>query len=855
MTTAPPTTSRPGAGLGSARVPARLAPVWLMLRADVRRRWRAVVGLALLLGLVGGIALTAAAGARRTDTAYPRLLRWASAAQVDVIPQGTGLNGFYRELAKLPQVESMGVGQLFQATLPGASDQPVSLMSSPDGAVGTRVDRVKVLAGSMFAPGTTGEAVINQQMADIEHVAPGGTVRVVAVPNDPRAGAPDFAKAVPVSFRVSGIVAFDAQIALASGSTSYDSQPTVLASGTFLPAATAAAATYGDEAAVRLRPGASLPAFLAAARRVAGERRYVGDRRHPGTSGKLDVVSPDDQVAATERAIRPQATALAIFAALIALIGLAVTGQLLSRQLALDSAEFPVLRAIGATRASLVILSLARLAVVTVCGALLAVVIAVVASPLMPIGPARTAEPHPGVEVNLAILGAGLAIVAVAPLALLARAAWRAAGHARGPLGVAEPAYPGRPSRLGAWASQAGPPAASIGVRMALEPGHGRTAVPVRSAIAGSVVAVAAVVAAMVFGASLIGLVSTPHRYGQNWDAMTSLDFGGATLSQAHQVLAANPAVTQFAAGDYGEVTIAGKNIAAIGLDQVHGTGYLTMLAGRAPAGPREIALGAQTMRSLGLRLGQAVAVTPNHTNSTTPDTPVTMRVVGVAVLAGFSRGSFAPTGLGTGAVVTTGVIGEPATGSGCDAPVCLNFFLLRLRPGTDVAAAAAKTTTILRGLGCPVGSCLTSGDQRPGDIRNYAGIQDTPLALGVVLAVLAIGTLAHVLLTGVRRRAPDLALLKTLGFTRSQVLRVVAWQASAFAVIALLVGLPLGVLAGRQAWALFADSVGVSARPDVPLALILAAIPATLLLANLIAAWPGWQAARVRPATVLRGE
>ena len=55
-----------------------MAPVWFALRADVRRRWRALVSLALLLGLAGGVVLTAAAGARRTDTAYPRLLTWAT---------------------------------------------------------------------------------------------------------------------------------------------------------------------------------------------------------------------------------------------------------------------------------------------------------------------------------------------------------------------------------------------------------------------------------------------------------------------------------------------------------------------------------------------------------------------------------------------------------------------------------------------------------------------------------------------------------------------------------------------------------------------------------------------------------
>ena len=147
------------------------------------------------------------------------------------------------------------------------------------------------------------------------------------------------------------------------------------------------------------------------------------------------------------------------------------------------------------------------------------------------------------------------------------------------------------------------------------------------------------------------------------------------------------------------------------------------------------------------------------------------------------------------------------------------------------------------------------TADQRPGDIRNYTGVRDTPLILGAVLALFAVGTLAHVLLTGVRRRRRDLAVLKTLGLTRPQVLGVVSWQASALAVAALLVGLPLGVVAGRWSWALFAGSVGVAGQADVPVPLVLLAIPAALLLASLIAAAPGWAAARIRPALILRSE
>jgi FtsX-like permease family/MacB-like periplasmic core domain len=397
---------------------------------------------------------------------------------------------------------------------------------------------------------------------------------------------------------------------------------------------------------------------------------------------------------------------------------------------------------------------------------------------------------------------------------------------------------------------------------MAFEPGHGRTAVPVRSALAGSVIAVAALAAAAVFGASLIALVSTQHDYGQNWVQEVDFNFGTVSPAQGTQMAQAITAVDGYAAGNYGQLTIGGKIVPAIGLDQVRGSGYLTLLAGSAPAAPGEIALGAQTLRAIGAHLGQTVTVTINQDTTGGPGPARRMRVVGVAILPAFSRGSFAPTGLGTGAVLPAIVLSAGTREGTTDSPckpggLCYNFFLLRYKPGTDLAAEAAMITHVLQANGCPVGSCLVPAvsDQRPGDIRNYASIRDTPLALAVVLAVLAIGTLAHVLLTGVRRRRRDLALLKTLGFTRRQVLGTVAWEASAFAAVALLIGLPLGIIAGRWAWAIFASAAGVSTAATVPLATVLLAIPATLLAANLIAAAPGWEAARLRPALVLRTE
>jgi predicted lysophospholipase L1 biosynthesis ABC-type transport system permease subunit len=110
-------------------------------------------------------------------------------------------------------------------------------------------------------------------------------------------------------------------------------------------------------------------------------------------------------------------------------------------------------------------------------------------------------------------------------------------------------------------------------------------------------------------------------------------------------------------------------------------------------------------------------------------------------------------------------------------------------------------------------------------------------------------------LISSTRRRRRDLAILKTLGFTRRQVRHAIAWQATTVVAIALLIGLPAGVAGGRWAWRVFAAQLGVLPEPAVPLAAIVIAIPGALVLANLIAAVPGQAAARTQPGAVLRAE
>ena len=61
-----------------------MSAVFVRVRSELRARWRAWFGLALLLGLFGGAVIAAAAGARRTESAYPRFLRTQNASDITV---------------------------------------------------------------------------------------------------------------------------------------------------------------------------------------------------------------------------------------------------------------------------------------------------------------------------------------------------------------------------------------------------------------------------------------------------------------------------------------------------------------------------------------------------------------------------------------------------------------------------------------------------------------------------------------------------------------------------------------------------------------------------------------------------
>jgi hypothetical protein len=812
--------------------------VFTLARADLRSRWRGWLSIALLIAVAGGVVLTTAAGARRTDTAYARFLRSTRGADVEFALSGagghqnfTGVSSYYTAVARLPGVELVAPTVLVSTVVSGPGNAEVVLSAGTDARLGRVIERPKLTAGRMYDPTRPDEVVADRSVAAQLQLHVGSVLHLRVVPSDP-AGF-DVAHATPLTVRVVGVAVTRNNVVPV---TAFASAGTLLVTPALLRGLspdlyTAVAAFVG------LHHGVSVAAFQRAAQALVP--------LHPETGGQLFVVDEHQQAGKVEHAIHPEPVALALFALLVALTALLIIGQILVRQLFVASADHPTLRTLGLTRAQLGVVGLAEVGVTVIIGAALAAVVAIVLSPTMPIGPARVAEPHPGVAFNGAILGVGTLVIVLVFVLRVAPSVWRLAGQRTGPEGTVSAGGVEQPSRILDFLTRTGAPvSATVGLRLALEPGRGRTAVPIRSALAGTVVAVAAVAAAFTFGTNMVRMVNTPRLYGQAWQASIDADFGQILQGDAETFLRQQPGVSGWTFGNHDEATMAGRHVPAIVITGGEGPAmFPTLLEGRPPRAPDEIVLGTKTLAAARRHVGQTVMVATQGEN-----TPRPMQIVGRAVFPFFGQGEVTPTGLGDGVALLDP---EPHPGG-------FNFFLVAMVPGPtehDNLARLARNLTTTRMCSSGHQACGAVTAQRPADVNNYARIKSTPLALAGVLAVLAVATVAHLLVTSIRRRRRDLAVLKALGFVRRQVSTAVACQATAVVALALLVGLPVGVSVGRWAWLFFAGRLGVAADLQVPLFPVLLSIPAALAIANAVAAAPAWVAGRLRPAVVLRTE
>jgi ABC-type antimicrobial peptide transport system permease subunit len=807
-----------------------LAGVALVLRRQVRWRWRSWVVLVVVVGLSGAVVLTAAAGARRTDSAYGRMLLASRAADVLVSPNDTGFGGYYRALARLPGVQAVApvIGVQALPFRPGPKLVGAQVFAPADDRYGNVMERPRVIAGRLPDPGRVHEVALDVTAAQRLHVGVGGIVMLAATKSNHQGQAPVGLRVFRQ--RVVGVfVTRDNPVPI----TALAQLPVVYATRAFYSELGSDYSGF-DAAWVRLRPGASAFQFGGQAEALA--------TRYPATGGNVFVANLNDQAAQIERAIRPEAIALGLFALLVGLTALVIISQAVLRQLRVASFDVAILRALGLTRRQLWAVNLLQVASVAIVGGLLAVVVSVFASPIMPLGAARLAEPHPGIDIDAGVLAIGFVAIVVLLVASTAWPSWKRAAATQAVQRAARPTS----GRL-AWLTQSPAPlTASLGIREALEPATAGAAVPVRSALVGTVVSILMVVGTLTFGANLVHLVTTPQLYGQTWQASIDTQFQTLPDTLIRSWVGHQAGVAAWTAGNVGTVDMMDSHIPAIGLSPRAGPLVgPTLVTGRLPRRPDEIALGVSVLRLAHRSVGQDVKVQVNGT-------PRKMRIVGQAVFPAFDQGSFTATDLGLGAVVNAADLVTPGT-SVSDSYV---FVLVRFAQGPREAAevkSLGKTTAPFCA-SVQQSTCFVTS-QRPFDVGNYARIEDVPEFLAVVLAVMGVGVLAQVMILWVQRRRRQIAILKTLGFVRRQVLALTGWQAGTFAALSLAAGIPLGIVAGRVAWQLFANELGIGTTWVIPVTSVLLCIPAALVIALLAAAGPAWFASRIEPAKAFRTE
>jgi hypothetical protein len=457
-------------------------------------------------------------------------------------------------------------------------------------------------------------------------------------------GAPPKPDGPTVAFRVVGLEASETEFP-------YGGAPNYILYGT--PALTRKFPSKGGWAYVyyvRLRHGpADIPRLNAA---LSSRGAYVA--------------SLGSQVAAVEASIHPQAVGWWLLAALAALVGAAVIGQALRRQSISESEAYPAMAALGLGRTELALLGMARNLVVGVAGALGAVAIATLLSPLAPLGEARAALNSTGISFEPLVLPLGALSTVVAVFGL---GVWPAIRASRTTRSDAR-ARPLRPSRVVNQLAMAGaPPSVIIGVRNALErrAGDASTAPPVGSALLGTVLAVVALCGTAVFGTSLSHLTATPRLYGDPFQLNISNPGGSGQPDRAvlerHLHSDAVTGITQgigLPAIEIGHVTVG-----AIAGTTIRGSRLISTVKGHPPDAPNEVGLGVTTLHRAGGRLGSTVQVTV--TSPTGERRTVPFRVVAQVSLPVLANA----VSLGTGAVFTLAGYEDAACGTSPKEAVC----------------------------------------------------------------------------------------------------------------------------------------------------------------------------------------
>jgi hypothetical protein len=803
----------------------RMTTTWL--RLELPRRWRSLALLALLIALATATVLTAVAGARRGHSAVNRLYGPTLPATVTVLPNQPGFD--WNKVRALPQVEAVSrFAVSFGGTVenaPGTETQFPFL----DPSMTRTIERPVVLAGRLYNPQHADEVVVTPGFAGAFHKHPGDLLTLdlasVKQASSGYDGPDGTAPAGPrVRVRIVGVVRSpwitdDPGVPgglLASPALWAKYQANILG----------APPTAYINALIRLRGGAAaIPAFRAGLARVTGR-------------DDIDVWNNSINFGDPFRRVTSYEAACLLAFALAALItALFLVGQAIARYVSNTTADLQILQSVGLTRRQGAAAAAAAPALAALAGATIGVAAAIVASQWMPIGAAAAIEPHPGISADWLVLGTGWVLV---PLLVLGTAAVLAARALTGRR--ADKAT--RRSVAAAAASGAGlPVAVVIGSQFALEPGRGRSSVPVRPALIGAVVGVLGVLAAFTFAAGVTDAATHPERYGQTYQLGAFFGFNGQDgghTAQALRAVAADPDVTgvddaKIAGAQSGQFSVETYTYAPVGGKAVP----TVLVSGQMPTTRDEIVLAPISAQQLHAKTGSVIKLAGGGA-------PIAERVSGIGFVPTGPHNDYSDGGWLTPA-------GYSRLFAGAHYAFKYHAATVAVRPGANLTAVAQRLTKAAARAGDPQ---MQVTPQPPVDeLKVIRDLEDLPLALGAFLAVLAVAAVGYAVTAAVIRRRRDLAVLRALGLTRRQTRLAVATQATVLALAGLLFGIPLGLALGRFLWRDAAGIAPLAYHPPLAVWALVLITPAAVLVVNLVAVWPQWRAIRMRAGHVLRTE
>ncbi len=757
------------------------------------------VVLTAVVGIVLAIVITLAAGAHRTET-LPARVDAAAGGGFDflVTQQQTGQRPLTSQVAALPGVD---FADSYTFVFGGVA---------PSGAAGGVSDVVDsfVFAGSerAFAVHVVSGRAMNQDVDD-EFVASPTFIRATG------AQVGDRFDLYTISQDSAAAVGFDPRAAVRTLTAT-------------LVGIVAGPTTVDDPSAYVLfphrlldRPGVGIALTMVPVRVDDGvdEATLRAELARLPDSSQLSVQSGELITTDLRRAITTQArgtwllTLVAGFAALVTLT------QVVARQTRLPSTERQTLTAVGFSNAQLFTESMARASVPIVAGGLVATALAIMFSGVFPTGTIGRFEPSPGVLVQWRVL-LPAAFILVALLLLLTGCVLALPRAANGVV-VPSPV-------VNTLASRSPVLPAAIGIRLGFTRARGERG-SLRTALAGVLFTVGGLVGAITFGSSLDRLIEEPYRYGWNMDASIGDNGGDQIDDELVAALNSDPNVSSliYYAQDYAKADDA--DVPVMVMQRARGHVAPELLSGRLPVSEDEIAMGRVTARRVGVGVDDAVTLSGSAGSHT-------YRVVGLVVLTGLGSND----GIGQGALTT----------------------LDGLRQISDAAVTGA--TVDFHSRDQAIATYFPDLDQSggpepfvPPDIVSLTRVRSVPYVLAALLGVLVVLTITQTLLSSMRARRRDLAILRALGGPPSLLRRSIHWQATLVTLVPALFGIPIGLIVGRLVFMALADDIGAVDDAVFPSGALAAVIVGVLVLANVIAIWPARLARRLSAAAALRTE